>query len=233
MRAGLIATPSTSSGRTRTCSTASTPAPELLRQLGARLLGPAGPARAGDPRAAARQGAATRSSPKTYKPPTTDGSGNIRDNLRQAVRLLKEAGWEVKGGKLVNAATGQPLALRDPARARPAFERVVAALRQEPGAAGRRGDRAHGRRRAVPAPAAGLRLRHDRRPSAARASRRATSSATSGAAKAADTQGSQNYVGIKDPAVDALIGWSSPRPTARTWWPHAAPSTACCCGTTT
>ncbi|HYE01222.1 MAG TPA: extracellular solute-binding protein [Alphaproteobacteria bacterium] len=38
-----------------------------------------------------------------YVPPKTDGSGNIRDNLRIALRLLKEAGWENKGGKLVNA----------------------------------------------------------------------------------------------------------------------------------
>ena len=46
----------------------------------------------------------------TYEPPKTDGSGNIRDNLREALRLLKEAGWEVKDGKLVNNATGQQLA---------------------------------------------------------------------------------------------------------------------------
>ena len=35
--------------------------------------------------------------------------------------------------------------------------------------------------------------------------RRATSSATSGPAKAADTPGSRNYPGIKDPVVDALV----------------------------
>ena len=27
----------------------------------------------------------------------------MRDNLREADRLLKEAGWEIKGGKRVNA----------------------------------------------------------------------------------------------------------------------------------
>lgn len=42
-------------------------------------------------------------------PPKTDGSGNIRDNLRQALRLLREAGWEVRDGKLVEAASGQPM----------------------------------------------------------------------------------------------------------------------------
>jgi microcin C transport system substrate-binding protein len=45
---------------------------------------------------------------KAYEPPKTDGSGNIRDNLRQALRLLKEAGWSIKGEKLVNDKTGQP-----------------------------------------------------------------------------------------------------------------------------
>jgi microcin C transport system substrate-binding protein len=45
---------------------------------------------------------------KPYEPPKTDGSGNIRDNLRQALRLLKEAGWSVKGEKLVNDKTGEP-----------------------------------------------------------------------------------------------------------------------------
>lgn len=45
---------------------------------------------------------------KEYLPPQTDGSGNIRDNLRTALRLLREAGWTVKDNKLVNA-DGKPL----------------------------------------------------------------------------------------------------------------------------
>ncbi len=44
-----------------------------------------------------------------YFPPKTDGSGNIRDNLRTALRMLREAGWTVKDNKLVNGQ-GQPLA---------------------------------------------------------------------------------------------------------------------------
>ncbi len=35
--------------------------------------------------------------------PSTDGSGWARDNLRQAFRLLEEAGWTVQDQKLVNA----------------------------------------------------------------------------------------------------------------------------------
>jgi microcin C transport system substrate-binding protein len=42
-----------------------------------------------------------------YEPPKTDGSGNIRDNVREALRLLKEAGWSFKGKQLVNDKTGQ------------------------------------------------------------------------------------------------------------------------------
>ncbi|HEY1503637.1 MAG TPA: extracellular solute-binding protein [Stellaceae bacterium] len=44
---------------------------------------------------------------KEYDPPKTDGSGDIRENLRTALKLLGEAGWSVKNGKLVNAQ-GQP-----------------------------------------------------------------------------------------------------------------------------
>jgi microcin C transport system substrate-binding protein len=40
---------------------------------------------------------------RPYEPPKTDGSGNIRQNLQEALRLLGEAGWTVKGQKLVNA----------------------------------------------------------------------------------------------------------------------------------
>ncbi|GAK60827.1 extracellular solute-binding protein family 5 [Candidatus Vecturithrix granuli] len=43
-----------------------------------------------------------------YNPPVTDGSGNIRTQLREALSLLKEAGWEIQDKKLVNVATGQP-----------------------------------------------------------------------------------------------------------------------------
>ncbi|MDF8317170.1 ABC transporter substrate-binding protein [Serratia nevei] len=43
-----------------------------------------------------------------YQPPSSDGSGNDRQNLLKATQLLKEAGWVVKNQKLVNAKTGQP-----------------------------------------------------------------------------------------------------------------------------
>jgi microcin C transport system substrate-binding protein len=61
---------------------------------------------------------------KEYQPPKTDGSGNIRNNIRIALRLLKQAGWAIKGKKLVNNNTGEAfkfeILLIDPA-----FERVI------------------------------------------------------------------------------------------------------------
>lgn len=72
---------------------------------------------------------------KPYEPPKTDGSGNIRDNMRQALRLLKEAGWSVKGDKLVNDKTGQPFEfefLIDEAD----FERIILPFAQNLGRIG-------------------------------------------------------------------------------------------------
>lgn len=47
---------------------------------------------------------------KPWTPPKTDGSGppGMRQNLRTASALLKEAGWIVKDSKRVNAETGRP-----------------------------------------------------------------------------------------------------------------------------
>ena len=42
-----------------------------------------------------------------YQAPTTDGSGNTRANQRQALKLLREAGWTFRDGHLRNA-DGQP-----------------------------------------------------------------------------------------------------------------------------
>jgi microcin C transport system substrate-binding protein len=58
-----------------------------------------------------------------YQAPKTDGSGNIRDNLRHALRLLQAAGWTLKDEKLVNKA-GQPFEFEF-LLAQPEFERIV------------------------------------------------------------------------------------------------------------
>ncbi|AVQ86717.1 ABC transporter substrate-binding protein [Plesiomonas shigelloides] len=43
-----------------------------------------------------------------YQPSKTDGSGNNRPNLRKAMELLEQAGWEIRDRQLVNKETGQP-----------------------------------------------------------------------------------------------------------------------------
>ena len=37
-----------------------------------------------------------------FNPPKTDGSGNIRPQMREAIPLLKAAGWEIKNGKMTD-----------------------------------------------------------------------------------------------------------------------------------
>ncbi len=64
-----------------------------------------------------------------FKQPETDGSGNARSNLIKAQKLLEEAGWVIKDGKRVNAATGEELKLEFMLR-QPTMERVVAPMRK-------------------------------------------------------------------------------------------------------
>lgn len=59
---------------------------------------------------------------REYGPPATDGSGNIRDNLRAALALLQAAGWTVKGQRLVNAR-GEPMQFEILGND-PSFERI-------------------------------------------------------------------------------------------------------------
>ncbi|TBW36445.1 ABC transporter substrate-binding protein [Siculibacillus lacustris] len=61
-------------------------------------------------------------------PVTADGSA-ARANLKEALRLFGEAGWVSKGGKLVSAATGEPLVLEFLTDG-PAFERVAVRWRE-------------------------------------------------------------------------------------------------------
>ena len=61
---------------------------------------------------------------KEYVPPATDGTGNIRANLRAAFGLLEAAGWVVRDQVLVNAGTGVPFTF-EVMLVDPSFERVV------------------------------------------------------------------------------------------------------------
>jgi microcin C transport system substrate-binding protein len=59
-----------------------------------------------------------------YKNPVNGNAEAVRNNLREATRLLHDAGWEIKNQKLVNSKTGEPMEaefLLD----EPIFERFV------------------------------------------------------------------------------------------------------------
>ncbi len=60
---------------------------------------------------------------KPFSLPVTKGDGNIRPNLRQALHLLKQAGWQLKDKKLVDRE-GQPMTF-EILLVQPTFERVV------------------------------------------------------------------------------------------------------------
>lgn len=61
-----------------------------------------------------------------YEPPKTDGSGNLRDNLRRAVELLGAAGWRIdpKTRKLTEEKTGRVMEFEF-LLLEPLFERVT------------------------------------------------------------------------------------------------------------
>jgi microcin C transport system substrate-binding protein len=56
--------------------------------------------------------------------PKSDGTGDIRSQLRQALRLLKSAGWENQAGKLTQTQTGRVMRF-EILHVSPAFERIT------------------------------------------------------------------------------------------------------------
>lgn len=66
---------------------------------------------------------------KEFALPESDGTGNVRDLARRSLALFKEAGWEVKDGKMTETKTSKKLAfemlLNDAS-----FERVVLPYKQ-------------------------------------------------------------------------------------------------------
>ena len=60
----------------------------------------------------------------SYQNPVNGNPQAVRDNLKEADRLLKEAGWEIKSGKRINTKTSEPLAVELLADD-PTFERIL------------------------------------------------------------------------------------------------------------
>ena len=137
-----------------------------------------------------------------FVPPVSDGSGRDRRQLREAVKLLREAGWVRKDSRLVNGR-GEPLSVEFLIRAQ-IFERVLGGY--------------VGALKSIGVDAS-IRLVD---PAQFQARQNEFDFDIMGSAfsfgatpmeglkqffgsEAADTPGSRNYSGIKDPVIDALI----------------------------
>ena len=138
-----------------------------------------------------------------YKSPVSDGSGQDRRLLRDAARLLGEAGWQVKDGKRVNAS-GEALELEFLVTD-PTTERILAGYVQNLQAIGvqtsvRRIDPAQYERRIKSFDFDVVTTRYALRLTPGVELRSFWGS------EAAKTDGSYNLAGIANPVVDALIG---------------------------
>jgi microcin C transport system substrate-binding protein len=61
-----------------------------------------------------------------YSNPVNGNAENVRTNLREAMRLMREAGYEVRNQKQVNAKTGEPLSVEILGESSdPAIERLI------------------------------------------------------------------------------------------------------------
>jgi microcin C transport system substrate-binding protein len=128
---------------------------------------------------------------------------NVRSNLREATRLLREAGYEIRDRKLVDAKTGEPLTV-EVLIAQPEWERIV--LFYKPSLARlcidlsvRYVDYAQYENRLRNRDYDMIVVTWGQSLSPGNEQRGYWSS------QAADQVGSRNYVGIKNPAVDTLI----------------------------
>ena len=97
-----------------------------------------------------------------YTNPVGGNPEAVRDNLREALRLLKEAGYEVRDRKLVDAKTGTQFALELLVED-PTFERVMLFYQAVAGTARHCRQRAHHRSDAIRKPASQLGFRYRRR----------------------------------------------------------------------
>jgi microcin C transport system substrate-binding protein len=143
---------------------------------------------------------------KAYANPIAGTAENMRNNLREGTRLLREAGYEVRDGKQVHARTGEALSVEilSPTSDPSGSERIISFYKP---ALARLGIDVTVRN--VDDVQYENRLHNfDFDIMVATWPQSLTPGAEQRdlwSSKAADTQGSRNYVGIKNPAVDALI----------------------------
>lgn len=135
--------------------------------------------------------------------PETDGSGNIRGNLRDAVNLLTEAGWNVENNQLVHSESGEAMVIEF-LLVSPEFERIVSPFIQNLERVGIKGqirtvEQAQyiNRRNDFDYDMITVVFGQSRSPG--NEQRNLWGSA------AADSPGSFNFAGIKNPVIDELV----------------------------
>ncbi len=137
-----------------------------------------------------------------YNPPITDGSGFIRKELSKATSLLKKGGWELQNGKLINEK-GQNFEF-EILLVSPAFERIVMPFKDNLEKLGifvnvRTIDSAQYQKRLET-------FDFDMIVSSMRQSLSPGNEQRNfWSSDAADTNGSRNLIGIKNPVIDLLI----------------------------
>ena len=137
-----------------------------------------------------------------FAPPETDGSGNARQNLRAALKLLGEAGWTVVDTKLVGPG-GQPLEIEFLILS-PLFERIIAPFIKNLEKLGvsakiRLVDSSQYQERLDEFDFDVIVL------SVGQSLSPGNEQNNYWTTLAADTSGSRNFAGIKDPVIDALV----------------------------
>jgi peptide/nickel transport system substrate-binding protein len=139
----------------------------------------------------------------TYSLPRSDGSGRNRKQLRAALKLLREAGYEPQGGKLVNRRTGKPMRFEilavDPEQERLLLSYTRTLKRAGIEATVRIVDSAQYQRRKQ---TYDFDMIQNRWPSSLSPGNEQTFRWSS---KAAGREGTFNYAGVKNAAVDAMI----------------------------
>lgn len=140
---------------------------------------------------------------QVYRAPKTSGNGRIYTELRQAKRLLQQAGWIFKQGKLVHKETGEPLKI-EMLLYSPAFERVVAPFIRNLERLG-----IHSSIRLVDVSQYISRLRKYDFDVVVSGFGQSSSPGNEQRdywhSSGADVEGSRNLIGIKNPAVDYLV----------------------------